>query len=85
MILFFLFLAVEALANMYAPVTVFHEEEKFYPSSIEFFLDAVDVVDEDLFTVEPNPTPENLPGGNETEGYYMLTDQPLRKALIIGL
>ncbi|CAG0899197.1 unnamed protein product [Darwinula stevensoni] len=77
-------MAIETLANMYAPVTVFHEEEKFYPSSIEFFLDAVDVVDENLFTIEPNPTPENLPGGIETDGYYMLTDQPLRKAFQIG-
>jgi hypothetical protein len=74
---FILWLSVSELAAKYAPAIWFHSSEAFYPSSVEFFLSAVRLLDERGNVVQEDVTADSIPGGNDTAKWHLTTKQPL--------
>ncbi|KAH8834721.1 hypothetical protein DL96DRAFT_1549451 [Flagelloscypha sp. PMI_526] len=70
-----------ALAKKYAPQWRFHSSETYFPSSIEFFLSNVDLVDASNNTVQADPTVQTLNDpADQGLGLYLATDIDANKA-----
>ena len=54
-----------------------HSEERFLPSTVEFFLPEVTIQDEQSIVVQNYVTPETLIGGENSSVLHMQTREPL--------
>ncbi|KAH8834713.1 hypothetical protein DL96DRAFT_1571487 [Flagelloscypha sp. PMI_526] len=63
------------LARKYAPEWRFHSKETFFPSSVEFFLENVVLLDQSKKVVQEKPTAQGLSNPSEQgEGLYLTTN-----------
>lgn len=68
---------VEELIRSWSPLVWLHSEEKFLPSSVEFFLPEVTVQDNQSVIIQDYVTPENIIGGEASLTLHMQTREPL--------
>ncbi|XP_059352054.1 uncharacterized protein LOC130688756 [Daphnia carinata] len=67
----------ENLIRTWSPLIWLHSEEKFLPSSVEFFLPEVTIQNNESAIVQEYVTPENLIGGEASVTLHMQTREPL--------
>ena len=68
---------VEQLIRSWSPLIWLHSEERFLPSTVEFFLPEVTIQDEQSIVVQNYVTPETLIGGENSSVLHMQTREPL--------
>ncbi len=69
--------SVENLIRTWSPLIWLHSEEKFLPSSVEFFLPEVTIQNNESAIVQEYVTPANLIGGEISSVLHMQTREPL--------
>lgn len=82
---------INELVRRYAPVFVFHEDEQYFPSSVEYYLDQVEYVavtqDDNGKRTESNYgvlASKSLPTGNESQYDYLQYPDSIKAPLFGG-
>jgi len=65
------------LVKDWAPIVWLHSEDPFYPSTVEFHLENVQVNDENDVVVQSDPTSTTILTGEETSGYHLNTKETI--------